>query len=873
MPQKVNAGTTPPGNQGVLSIIAIYVLVGGLWILFSDRLLFEMVKDPQVLTRLQTLKGWIFVLATAGMLYLLIQRNLETLRRSQNALRESEERFRSLTRDVLDTSAVGMFILDRDFRVVWVNKALERYFGLRREEVIGRDKRKLIQERIKNLFEDPEEFADRVLATYDDNTYIENFECHVLPGEGVEERWLEHWSQPIHTGLYAGGRIEHYYDVTERKKTEQKLRESEEKYRNAVEESLVGVYIIQDYVFKYVNNTLARIFGYTREEMENRLGPLDLTMPEDREKVRRNIEKRISGNEKTIEYEINCRRKDGEQIAVNVLGSRATYKGRPAVIGTLVDITEKKKAEKELSALNLQLLNLIDVNRDIVSTLDLDEVLRRICEAAVKSLGVKMSWIGLAEKRDDSVVPRASYGPIGENDGTKWRQPGQSPGVKEALRKGLPQIQNRIDTDPVYREWWRDAREKGYKSSAAMPLLSRGRVLGVLSVYSEKPDFFTENTIRILENFSYQAAIALENATLYGEAERLKEFNEKIVQNMKEGVVVEDEKGRITFINPQAEKMLGYTQEELLEEHWSRIVSKRYLKKVEKETKLRPRGISSRYECEIVRKNGEIVPIINSATPLFEKNKFKGVLSIFTDISEQKNKEESLRRKLMKYRIDWGNIYYVGEPRMERALDAFLDIVDMGYPGAVISRTKPEELAKKLGDKAPVVWLSEMAPGDYVSPALPALMERIEGILSDRKVILFQGLEYLILKNGFAPTLKFLQDLNELVYTENALFILSFDSRALDDRQMALVQKEALPLLLKRETEMPNKYLALLRYVYEQNIEGVKPRQKDVCRHFGVTRNTARNRIKYLTSRKLLRVVPRGRSKILEITDMGREYL
>ena len=53
-------------------------------------------------------------------------------------LKESEEKYRSLIEDVLDSSSVGIFILDSNFRVVWINQALERYFGLNREDVITR---------------------------------------------------------------------------------------------------------------------------------------------------------------------------------------------------------------------------------------------------------------------------------------------------------------------------------------------------------------------------------------------------------------------------------------------------------------------------------------------------------------------------------------------------------------------------------------------------------------------------------------------------------------------------------------------------------------------------------------------------------------
>ena len=142
---------------------------------------------------------------------------------AEAALRESEAKHSSLMNDVLEQSEVGIFILDANFQVVWINQALERYFGVRREDIIGLDKRKLIRDRIRYIFEDAESFANTVIATYENNTYIENFECHILPDRGRKERWLQHLSQPIRFGLYAGGRIEHYTDITSRKLAEAEL--------------------------------------------------------------------------------------------------------------------------------------------------------------------------------------------------------------------------------------------------------------------------------------------------------------------------------------------------------------------------------------------------------------------------------------------------------------------------------------------------------------------------------------------------------------------------------------------------------------------------------------------------------------------------
>ena len=142
---------------------------------------------------------------------------------AEEDLKESEATFRSLIDDVLDHSTVGIFILDANFQIIWVNKALEQYFGLCRDEIIGKDKRQTIREKIIYIFEDQKDFSDKVFATYDNNTYTEKFECHVLPEGQRKERWLVHSSMPIKSGIYAGGRIEHYHDITERKHVEKEF--------------------------------------------------------------------------------------------------------------------------------------------------------------------------------------------------------------------------------------------------------------------------------------------------------------------------------------------------------------------------------------------------------------------------------------------------------------------------------------------------------------------------------------------------------------------------------------------------------------------------------------------------------------------------
>ncbi len=143
-------------------------------------------------------------------------------RKAEQALQESEGRYRSLLDDVLDGSSVGVCILNAAMNVVWINRAYASFFGLGREAIIGRAAAALARESVAPLLEEPDLFLEELLPSYS-SPVPATFECHVLAGEKRWERWLAHWSRPIEAGLYRGGRIEQYVDVTERKQAELRL--------------------------------------------------------------------------------------------------------------------------------------------------------------------------------------------------------------------------------------------------------------------------------------------------------------------------------------------------------------------------------------------------------------------------------------------------------------------------------------------------------------------------------------------------------------------------------------------------------------------------------------------------------------------------
>src|SRR4030042_2152004 len=100
------------------------------------------------------------------------------------------------------------------------------------------------------------------------------------------------------------------------------LKESEEKFRKLAEKSVVGIYLVQDDLLRYVNPKLAEIFGYEVDEMINRLEATAIVFPEDQLLVEENIRKRISGEVEYIHFQFRGIRKDQEPVHVEVYGSR-----------------------------------------------------------------------------------------------------------------------------------------------------------------------------------------------------------------------------------------------------------------------------------------------------------------------------------------------------------------------------------------------------------------------------------------------------------------------------------------------------------------------------------------------------------------------
>ncbi len=136
---------------------------------------------------------------------------------------------------------------------------------------------------------------------------------------------------------------------SQRRGVAEALRDSETMFRKITEKSIVGVYLIQDDLFRYVNPKMAGIFGYQVYELVDKRGPEDVVWPEDWPVVKENLRKRIAGEMESINYRFRGIGPTGEIVHIEVYGSRMDYRLRPAVIGTLIDITDRVKAQERLA--------------------------------------------------------------------------------------------------------------------------------------------------------------------------------------------------------------------------------------------------------------------------------------------------------------------------------------------------------------------------------------------------------------------------------------------------------------------------------------------------------------------------------------------
>ncbi len=258
-------------------------------------------------------------------------------RRAEEELRESERKYRR----IVETAREGIWLMDPERRTTFVNSRMAEMLGYTRDELLGRpvfdfmddEGRRIMQENMGRSREAkplPKEF--RFLRK--DGGYL----------------WTVFSANQIYDekGRYVGS-LAMFTDATDLRRTQDELRAAEKKFRTLVEQSVVGIFIVQNGRVPYVNPRFAEIAGYSLDEVEHESLPVTRLVPEKPpEFTWDSVEQNVVDSGESIHYVTPLQRRDGTRAVVEVHMAPSEYNGRPCVMGTLLDITVQTEAAEAL---------------------------------------------------------------------------------------------------------------------------------------------------------------------------------------------------------------------------------------------------------------------------------------------------------------------------------------------------------------------------------------------------------------------------------------------------------------------------------------------------------------------------------------------
>ena len=443
------------------------------------------------------------------------------VRERTKELMESEEKFRTIA----ESSLMGIAII-QDNKIKYVNQLSTNLTGYTVDETKELSPAKVFE------FIHPEDrnwVVEQLKKKQSGSSdYITNYQYRIINKLG-EIRWLDNYSKSIE---YRGkpADLVTVLDITERKKAEQKLKESEEKFRTITEYSSIGIIIIQDDKVKYVNKAMLGINEFTMNEMME-WSPkelLDIIHPEDRKKAIQYLKGRQTGDS-TLQLHSSYRTftKSGKVKWVDSYSKTITYLGRFADLALITDVTYQNLAKQELKEseekyrLLFENMNAGFAYHEVLTNDDNIPIDYRYLEANNQFetfVGLKVSDI--IGKTVTEVLPGI------ENDKADW--------IGKFGNVGLT-------GEPLSFEDYSEALDRWYRVSS----------------YSPKKGFF---------------AVTFNDITERKQAEKkLKESEEKyrhLYENSPFSIVLLDNEGKIIDMNSKTTELFGYKKEDLLDKNY-----------------------------------------------------------------------------------------------------------------------------------------------------------------------------------------------------------------------------------------------------------------------------------------------------------------
>ena len=350
-------------DRNAFQITAIYLLIGGLWILFSDRFAEAIARNEQMLTTVSTFKGWFYVLVTGLLLYWLIHRSNSRIQRDAAELQVLEKNYK----EIFDHATVGIYRSTPDGPLLAANPKLASMFGYNSpEEMLAS-----ISDIGEQVYKDSTR-REEYRRTITEQGFINDFVNEERRKDGS---WI--WtSTSARVVKDEAGNILYYEgfsrDVTESKHAEEQLRESEQRFSKIFHASPIGINIFRfsDYRCQNVNDAFLEMTGYSREELVGH-SAAELNLFANPE-IRQVWMKRLNEGQGVQNQDARMRRKSGELREMLASIDLIDINGETMALVIMSDITERKLSEEKLLASETQYRRLFESAKDGILILDAD---------------------------------------------------------------------------------------------------------------------------------------------------------------------------------------------------------------------------------------------------------------------------------------------------------------------------------------------------------------------------------------------------------------------------------------------------------------------------------------------------------------------
>ena len=242
---------------------------------------------------------------------------------------------------LINFSVDAVVLVDVGGIIHWANPATTRVLGYVPADLVGRNVRAIVEPQDHAAWQD----LVRGLCAHPQLPQTGTFRCRHRDGT---VRWTEGVARNLLSEPKVGAIVVHYRDITDRKATEDALRAAEAKYRGLVEQSLVGVYILQGERLVYVNPKAAAILGYAEQELLDLPWAYALLHEQDRALVVDQLSRLGVADHTNVQLTLRGLRKDGALVQVESFCSVTEFGGQPAVLATVIDISDRVELEDQL---------------------------------------------------------------------------------------------------------------------------------------------------------------------------------------------------------------------------------------------------------------------------------------------------------------------------------------------------------------------------------------------------------------------------------------------------------------------------------------------------------------------------------------------